>query len=326
MKTLTKRQVVWGVAALAATAATPARAQTAYPGGISTIKIVIPFAPGGASDLIGRLLAESLARRWGVSAPLEHVPGGSATVGIGRVANGPKDGSQILILSLNYVTSQFIMSQLPYDPERDLIPLVQLTRQPNLLCVRKDLSMSSVAELIGYAKANPGKLNYASSGVGSPLHLAAELFKQMTGTDMVHVPFAGSAPAQNALVGGHVDVLFDNAAAIIGLARSNSVKALAITTPARSPLAPEFPTVAETVSGYAAGGWFGVAVSGGTPEFVQDAIQSACLDLLQDPKTRERLANAISEPIGLRRDAFAKFLAEERARWGSLITSLKIRT
>ena len=325
MKTATRRQVMSSIATLAASVALPARAQAPYPAGIGTIKIVIPFAPGGASDLIGRLLAESLSRRWGVSAPVEHVPGGSATVGIGRVANGPKDGSQIAILGLNYVTTQFIMSQLPYDPERDIVPLAQLTRQPNLLCVRKDLPVDSVAELIAYARANPGKLNYASSGVGSPLHLAAELFKHMTHIEMVHVPFAGSAPSQNALAGGHVDVLFDNAAAIISLARSGAVKPLAITTPARLALAPEFPPVAETVPGYAAGGWFAAGVSGGTPKAIQDTIRSACLALLQEPTTIERLSATLSESVGTTGEDLAQFIQDERKRWGSLIRDLKIR-
>jgi tripartite-type tricarboxylate transporter receptor subunit TctC len=325
MTKTTRRRTLLGIAAAAVSVPTARlRAQSPYPAGLGTIRIVIPFAPGGASDIIGRLLADSLAKRWGISVVLEHVPGASATVGMARVANGPKDGSQILILNFLYVTTQYIMSRLPYDPERDLIPLAYLNRQPNLLCVKKDLPVSSVADLIAYAKARPGQLNYASSGVGSPLHLAAELFKRMTGTDLVHVPFSGSAPSQTALAGGHVDVLFDNAAAIIGLARSGAVKALAITTPVRSPLAPEFPTVAETIPGYAVGGWFGTAVSGGTPQAIQDAVQSASLAVLQQPATIEQLASVVSEPVGAERDTFAKFLREERVRWGSLIKDLNI--
>ena len=163
------------------------------------------------------------------------------------------------------------MPKLPYDPERDIAPLVQLSRQPNLLCVKKDLPVNSVAELIAYAKERPGQLNYASSGIGSPLHLAAELFQRMTGVRMTHVPYSGSAPAQTDLAGGHVDVLFDNAAAIVGLVRTGAVKALGITTSTRFGLAPEFPTIAETVPGYVVGGWFGIAVKSGTPMPIQDA-------------------------------------------------------
>jgi tripartite-type tricarboxylate transporter receptor subunit TctC len=325
--TMTRRAALTGIATLAGSAFAPAlRSQPSnFPAGIGTIKIVIPFAPGGASDIIGRLLAANLTNRWDVPATLEHVPGASATVGFGRVAHGPTDGSQILLLNILYVTTQYIMSRLPYEPERDILPLAQLTAQPNLLCVKKDLPVSSVAELITYAKDRPGQLNYASSGVGSPLHLAAELFQHMTGTRMTHVPYPGSAPSQTALAGGHVDVLFDNAAAIIGLARSGAVKALGITTPARYRLAPEFPAVAETVPGYAAGGWFGVAVRSGTPAHIQDAIEAASLDLVKAPSTVEQLAKSLSEPVGSGREGFAKFIGEERARWGSLIGELKLR-
>jgi tripartite-type tricarboxylate transporter receptor subunit TctC len=313
-------------AGLAATSLTTGvRAQAAYPAGLSAIKIVIPFAPGGASDTIGRLLADSLTKRWGVSAVLEHVPGATSTVGIGRVANGPSDGSQILILSLPYVTTQFLMSRLPYEPERDIVPLAQLTRQPNLLCVKKDLPVATVAEFIAFAKERPGQLNYASSGTGSPPHLSAELFQKMTGMRMTHVPYSGSAPAQNDLAGGHVDALFDNAASIVGLARSGAVKALAITTPDRYRLAPEFPAVAETVPGYASGGWFGIAVNASTPAAIQRAIESAGLDLLKETATVDRLASVLSEPAGLSTEAYAKFLAEERRRWGSLIGDLKLK-
>ena len=325
--TITRRAVLSGLAAAAGAAfAPPLRAQPAFPAGVGTIKIVIPFAPGGGSDIIGRLLADGLTKRWGVPAVVEHVPGASATVGVARVAQGPADGSQILILNLLYVTTQFLMSGLPYEPERDIVPLAYLTQQPNLFCVKKDLPVSSVAEFINFAKERPGKLNYASSGVGSPLHLSAELFQYMTGTRMTHIPYSGSAPSQNALAGGHVDVLFDNAAAIVGLARSGAVKPLAITTPSRFRLAPEFPAIAETVPGYATGGWFGVAVRAGTPVHIQSAIEEASLDVVRDPATVERLAAALSETVGSKKDDFAKFIDAERVRWGSLIKELKLRT
>jgi tripartite-type tricarboxylate transporter receptor subunit TctC len=266
-----------------------------------------------------------MRRRWNATVVLEHVPGGGATVGIGRVADGPTDGSQLLILSRPYVTSQFLMARLPYEPERDIVPLVQLTRQPNLLCVRKDLPVATIAELIGHAKANPGKLTYASAGSGTPAHLAAELFQKMTGTQLIHVPYAGSAPAQNDLVGGHVDIMIDNAASIVGQVRSGSVKALGITTPNRYALAPEFPPVSDTVPGFASGGWFGIAVKAGTPVEVQDKLIAAGLDLLKQQATIERLVTLLSEPVGAGKEEFGHFLAEERHRWGSLIADLKLK-
>lgn len=300
-------------------------AKAAYPDGIATVQIVVPFAPGGASDIIGRMLADHLSKKWSIAAVLENVPGGGATVGIGRVASGPKDGSQILILSIPYVTTEFLMPRLPYQPERDIAPIVQLTRQPSLLCVRKGLPVGSVAELVAYAKSNPGKLNYASTGAGTPGHLAAEMLKQMAGIDMKQIPYTGSAPAQNDLVGGHVDLFIDNAAAIIGLVRSGTVRALATTLPQRSTLLPDFPTVAETVPGFALTGWFGAAVSGGTPEPIQDAIRMACNELLQQKPVIERLSSVTSEPVGGTKEAFLAFLSDERGRWGKLIKSTGIK-
>ena len=190
---LTRRVVLAGMGAMTTAAALqPAKAQGAYPTGVGTIKVVVPFPPGGASDIIGRLLAESLTRRWKTPAVLENVAGAASTTGIGRVARGPTDGSQIAILGFPFVTTQFVMPKLPYDPERDIVPLIQLTRQPSLLCVKKDLPVKSVAQLIAYLKANPGRLNFASSGAGSPGHLGAELFKRMTNTEMNHVPYSGT--------------------------------------------------------------------------------------------------------------------------------------
>jgi tripartite-type tricarboxylate transporter receptor subunit TctC len=305
--------------------ASTAQSQPSYPGGVGTIRIIVPFAAGGASDVVGRLLADYLSKRWNVPAVLENVPGGGATVGIGRVASGPKDGSQILILPIPFVTTRYLVARLPYDPDKDIAPLVQLTRQPSLLCVAKELPVSTVAELIAYAKANPDKLNYASSGAGSPGHLSAELLKGLAGIEMKHIPFTGSAPAQNALVGGHVDLFIDNAAAIIGLVRSGAVKCLAVTTPARSALIPDFPTIAETIPGYAVTGWLGAAVSGGTPDAVQDSICAACNAFLNDNATVEKLSAVTSEPVGGTTAAFLDFLAGERARWETLIQRLGLR-
>ena len=324
---LNRRSVLAGIAALATgPLVVPTRAWAAYPQGAGTIRIIIPFAAGGASDLIARLLVDYIGDTRKTAAVIENVPGGAATVGINRVAKGPTDGSEIVILPLNYVTTEFIMAHLPYDPEHDIVPLTHLSSQANLLCVRKDLPVASVKELIAYAKANPGALNYASSGAGSPLHLAAELFKQMTGTQIVHVPYAGSAPAKNDLVGGHIDLMFDNVVSIIGLARSGAVRALAITSAERSSLTPEYPTVAETVPGYAAGGWFGLGVRAGTPPAICAAIERIGMELMQQAPTKERLAKAISEPVGSDARTFQGFLAAERLRWGDLIKTLGIKS
>jgi tripartite-type tricarboxylate transporter receptor subunit TctC len=301
-----------------------ARAQDAYPIG-RTIKVVVPYPAGGATDIVGRLMADRLSAKWKVTVVVENVPGAGANIGMDRVAKGPTDGTQILIVPPNITTNQFLLEKMPFDPAADIVPLSQVTSFGNLLCVRKDLEVNSVAELIAYAKANPGKLNYASSGVGTTIHLSAELFKSMTGVEMTHVPYKGSAPAVNDLLGGQVDLMFDNLPSIIAHARAGKVKPLAITTLARSVSAPEYAPVSETVPGYSATSWFGVGVKSGTPQPIQDLIETSIREACADPTVKERLGSLHAETIGSNRTEFAAFIASERTRWGKLITDRRIK-
>jgi tripartite-type tricarboxylate transporter receptor subunit TctC len=196
---------------------------------------------------------------------------------------------------------------------------------PNLLCVRKDLPANSVAELIAYAKANPGTLNYASSGNGTTIHLSAELFKSMTGVDMVHVAYRGSAPALNDLVGQKVDLMFDNITSIIGQARAGSVKPLAITLGQRSSLAPEYPPIADTLPGYSTTSWTGVGVRAGTPKEICDKIEAGTRAICQDPLLKERLAGLVAETVGTNAVDTTAYIASERQKWGKLITDIKLK-
>jgi tripartite-type tricarboxylate transporter receptor subunit TctC len=191
--------------------------------------------------------------------------------------------------------------------------------------VRKDLPVNSVVELIAYAKANPGKLNYASSGVGTTVHLSAELFKRMAGVEMAHVPYRGSAPALNDLLGQNVDLMFDNITSIIPQARAGTVKPLGITTLQRTPLAPEYAPVADTLPGYETISWSGVGVRAGTPQAICDKIEADTRTVCQDPILRERLAGLVAETVGSGSGEFAALIAAERAKWGKLITELKVR-
>jgi tripartite-type tricarboxylate transporter receptor subunit TctC len=262
------------------------RAQQGYPAGL-TVKFVVPFPAGGAQDIVGRIIADRLGSLWKVATIVENVPGAGGNIGIDRVAKGPTDGTQILIVPPGLATNQFLYNRLAYDPEKDFVLLGLVATVANLLCVRKDLPVNSVAELIAHAKANPGKLNYASSGVGTTVHLSAELFKRTTGVEMVHVTYRGSAPALNDLVGQNVDLMFDNITSIIGQARAGAVKPLAITTLKRSSLAPEYETVAATVPGFDTASWTGVAVKVGTPKEICDKIEADTRVICQDPLLRE---------------------------------------
>jgi tripartite-type tricarboxylate transporter receptor subunit TctC len=301
-----------------------ARAQQSYPAGL-TIKFVVGFPAGGAQDIVGRVIADRLGALWKVPTVVENVPGAGGNLGMDRVAKGPADGTQICIVPPGIATNQFLYSRMPFDPEKDIVSLGMVASVPNLLCVRKDLPVNSVAELIAYAKANPGKLNYASSGVGTTVHLSAELFKRMAGVEMTHVAYRGSAPALNDLVGQSVDLMFDNITSIIGQARAGAVKPLGITLPQRSTLASEYPPVADTLAGYSTTSWTAVGVRSGTPKEVCDRIEVDTRTICQDPTLRERLAGLVAETVGTNAADTAAFIAAERAKWGKLITDLKVR-
>jgi tripartite-type tricarboxylate transporter receptor subunit TctC len=314
--------------ALAAAALAPlggrASAQGAYPGNL-TIRLVVPYPPGGATDVIGRIVADRLAALWRATVIVENVAGAAANIGMDRVAKGAADGTQILVVPPQIAINQFLYARLAFDPEKDLVPVAQVASLPNILVIRKTLEATSVAEFIAYAKANPGKLNYASAGNGSTSHLCAELLKRMTGIALNHIPYRGSAPAANDVVAGQVDLMFDNATSIIAQVRAGTVKALGVTALARSPLLPDMPAIAETVPGYDATSWFGIGVRTGTPDEVVATIEQGVRAVMQEAAVRERLATLISDPVVSDRRSFGDFVAAERKKWGALITDLKIR-
>jgi tripartite-type tricarboxylate transporter receptor subunit TctC len=319
---LTRRDCLGGLA-LATLSALPARAAQ-YPAGL-TIKIVVGYPAGGTSDIVGRIVADRLAAAWAVPVIVENVPGANGNIGSERVAKGQADGTQLLIVTANIVTNAYLYSRLGYDPARDFMPISCIARLPNLLLVRNSLPVNSVAELIAYARAHPGKLNYGSPGVGSTPHLSAEIFRRMTGTEMVAVGYRGSAPALNDLVAGSIDVMFDNITSSINLVRGGKIKALAVTSPQRTPLAADFPTVAETVPGYDVTTFFGVVLRAGTPPDIVAKIEAATVALAKEPAVKERLASVSAEPVGSNAEDFERFLGSERSRWGRLITELDIR-
>ena len=324
MSRITRRTFTAG--ATAAGIATPylARAQAAYPAGL-TIKFIVGFPAGGAQDIVGRIVADRLGALWGVPTVVENIAGAGANVAMDRVAKGPNDGTQIMIVPPGFATNQFLYARMPFDPEKDILPLGYVASIPNLLCVKKGLPVNSVAELIAYAKANPGKLNYASTSVGTTTHLSGALFNKMAGTDMVVVHYRGSAPAMNDLLSGNVDLIFDNIAAIIPQARAGAVKALGITTATRSPHAPEYPPIGDTVKGYDTTSWVGVGVRAGTPKAICDKIEEGTKIICQDKLLKDRLATLVSESIGAGAAEFAKYVAEERKKWGALISEQKIK-
>ena len=325
MKTVSRRTFAKGLGAAAlAPLARPALAQ-GYPGN-QTLKLVVPYPAGGATDVIGRIVADRLSALWKTSVVVENIAGAAANIGMDRVAKGPTDGSTLFMVPPQVAINQFLYAKLAYDPEKDLVPIAQVANLPNILVVKKQLTeIKTVKDLIDHAKANPGKLNYASSGNGSTIHLSAELFKSMTGTDIKHVPYRGSAPAVNDLVGGQVDLMFDNATSIIGQVRGNTVTPLGVTSLKRSPLLPEIPTVSDTVAGFDTASWFGVGVRAGVSEAVIGKIEEACRVIAQEAVVKERMAGVIADPVVSDRKTFATFIDAERKKWGTLIKNLNLR-
>jgi tripartite-type tricarboxylate transporter receptor subunit TctC len=222
--------------------------------------------------------------------------------------------------------NQYLYAKLAFDPEKDFVPIAQVASLPNILVVKKQLTeVKTVKDLIDYAKANPGKLNYASSGNGTTIHLSAELFKAMTGTSMNHIPYRGSAPAVNDLIGGQVDLMFDNATSIVGQVKANAVTALGVTSLKRSPLLPDLPAVADTVPGYDTAAWFGVGVRAGVPEDVISKIEEATRTIAQEAVVKERMAGVIADPVVSDRKTFNEFIVNERKKWGTLIKNLNLK-
>ena len=324
MAGISRRIFTGGLASAGVTSAVPARAQAAWPAGQS-LKFIVGFPAGGAQDIVGRIIADRMGALWNVPTIVENVSGAGGNLGLDRVAKGPADGTQILIVPPGFANNQYLYGRMPFDPEKDIIPLGQVASIPNLLCVKKDLPVTSVAELIAYAKANPGKLNCASSGIGTTIHLSAELFKKMTGCDIVIVHYRGSAQLMNDLLSGTIDMVFDNIPSIIEQARTGNVKPLAVSTMKRSTIAPEYPTVADAVPGYDTTSWIGVGVRAGTPKAICDTIEAGTKAICQDAILKQRLAGLVSESVESSAAEFSTYVAAERVKWGKLITDLKIK-
>lgn len=326
MTRMTRRLVAGGLASAGIFAPAIIRAQGTYPAG-QTIKMLVPYPAGGATDIVGRTVADALSLLWKTTVVVENVAGAAANVGMDRIAKGTTDGTTLFVVPPQIAINQYLYARLNYDPEKDLLPISQISKFTNLLTIKKALGgeINTVKDLIDYAKKNPGKLNFASSGNGTTIHLSGELFKKMAGIDMVHVAYRGSAPAVTDLVGGQVDLMFDNLPSILPQAKAGTVKGLAVTSAQPSSFAPEYPTVAATVPGYEVDSWFGVGCKAGTPEEIVKKVETDLVEICKTDAVRERLRKVGMETVGSERKGFGEWIGIERKRWGSLITDLKIK-
>jgi len=284
------------------------------------IRFIVPQAPGSATDTVSRILAPEMSKFLGQQVVVDNRPGGALTIGIDLVAKAPPDGYTIGMGPIGAMAiTRHMVAKLPYDIERDLQPVALVSRGHLLLAVSPSLPVNSVQELIVYAKQNPGKLLNASSSNGSPGHVGGELFKYMTGTEIVHVPYKGGAMAINDLIAGHVQVMWESLNSISPHARSGKVKALAVSGARRSPGFPDLPTIGETVPGYEAGTWTGVIAPAGLPRPVLDKLNAAVNAAIRSPLFVERFASIGDEPAGGTPEEFAELIRRDSAKWADVV-------
>ncbi|MGA7789437.1 MAG: tripartite tricarboxylate transporter substrate binding protein [Xanthobacteraceae bacterium] len=289
------------------------------------VRLVVGFPPGQSADISARLLGQWLSDRLAQSFVIDNRPGASNTVATDLVAHAAPDGYTLLWISTSNYINATLYPNLPYDFIRDIEPVASNTRSPLVMVVNPSLPVTSVAEFIAYAKAHPGKLNMASGGNGNSTHMAGELFKMMTGIDMIHVPYRGSSPALIDLLAGRMQVMFDLMASSIGYIKAGKLRALAVTTAARSQALPDLPTVGDTVPGYEASAVGGIGAPKGTPREIVDLLNSQINAALADPKIKLRLAELGGTPLPGSPDDFRKLIAGETAKWGNVIKFANIK-
>ena len=320
---LSHRLLATALALLCAAQVAPASAQTAFPN--QPLKFVIAFGPGGVADSTARIVAEKLGDKLGQRVVVENNPGGGGIAAARAVIAAPADGHTLALLTNGTSISVSLFKSLPFDPVKDFTPVSKLGAFEFFVIAKADGPHTTLGDFLKAAKANPGKLNFASPGVGTSVHLAGELFKRMAGIEMVHVAYRGSSQALVDLVGGSVDLMLDNIPSSIGLAREGKIRPLGVTTARRSSIAPDIPAIAETVPGYDMTVYFGIAVNSATPQAIRDVIERDVRALAQERSVRERFRGLAAETVGSSAAEFGALVARERERWGKLITDLKIK-
>jgi tripartite-type tricarboxylate transporter receptor subunit TctC len=312
--TLSRRAVI----AAGALVAFPAisRAET-YPS--RPIRWIVGYTPGGTTDVLARLIANPLGKRLGQQLVVENRPGAGNNIGTGIVVTAEPDGHTLLLVNPANGINGSLYKKLTFNFVEDIAPVAGITRSPNIMEVNPKVPAKTVAEFIAYCKANPGKVNMASSGLGTSVHMSGELFKAMTGVDMVHVPYRGAAPALTDLLAGNADVLFDNLPSSIGHVRAGALRALAVTTSERSPALPDVPTVAEAVPGYEASAWFGIGAPKRTPPEVIARLNKEVNEILDDPAMVKKLAELGGTPLRLSPQEFGGVIVDETAKWKKVV-------
>ena len=320
-----RRFISLAATAMAAPSILPSRALGAnWP--VKSVRVVVPFAPGGSTDITARLVSNRLQEVWGQSVVVENKPGAGGNIAADMVAHSDPDGYTIFIVGPGMATNKFLYPSLSYDPVGDFAPVSMLITQPNMMCVPNSSPAKSVREFIAYCNENKGKVTYASSGNGTTLHLSGELFKRLAKVEMTHIPYRGGAPAINDLIPGRVDVIFDNVPSIVSHVRSGTVRGLAVTTRERITILPDMPTIAELgVPGFDVSSWFGFFVPVKTPLDIIARISADTNAALAYPSIKARFDELGAVPKGSTPAELAAFLKSEIEKWGPVIQEAKIR-
>ena len=313
----------WLAAAVMATCVLVAPSAWAQAFPSKAVKLVVPFPPGGSLDNVGRLLAQKLSEAWGQQVVVENKPGAGGNIGADAVAKSPPDGYTVVMGALStHAVNPSLYKTMPYDAVTDFAPLSLVAITPNVLIVKTGAPIASVKDLVAYAKANPGKTNFGSGSNGSAGHLAGELFKLETGTDVMHIPYKGGAPALQALLAGDTQFMFDNLANAMAQVKGGTVRAIAVTTAQRSKLVPELPTMAEAgLPGFDISTWFGLMAPAGTPPDVVARWNAEIVKALNAPDVREKMLAQGAEPAPMTPAEFATFIARERDKYAKIVSA-----
>lgn len=294
-------------------------AQEAYPS--RTITMIVPFPAGGTTDILGRLVAEALSQKLGQQVVVENRGGAGGNIGSAAAAQAEPDGYTLLVGTVGtHAINQSLYSSMPFDPIEDFVALSRIATVPNILVANPQQPFSTVQELIAHAKANPGAVEYASSGNGTSIHLSGELFKTKAGVDMLHVPYKGSAPALTDLLGNQIAIMFDNLPSAIQHVRAGSLRAIAVTSSERAEELPDVPTISEAgLDGYEATSWFGVFVTAGTPAPIVETLNAAITEALKEPAMIEKIKGLGGTPVPESSADFTTFIKAEAAKWGDVV-------
>jgi tripartite-type tricarboxylate transporter receptor subunit TctC len=288
-----------------------------YPG--KTVRMVVGYPPGGPTDVIARIVSQKLTQAWGQQFIVDNRPGASGMIGAELTARAAPDGYTLLMVPVTYAVTPSLFAKMTYDVEKDLAPVAQVAAAPFILVVHPTLPVKTVKDLIALDRRNPGQINFASASTGGMPHLAGELFNSMTGTKLVHIPYKGAAPATTDLLSGQVTLMFNNMLSAMPQVKAGRLRAVAVTSTKRSPAAPELPTIAETVPGYEASGWYGAFAPAATPRDIINRLNAEMNRAMKMPDVAQRLAGDGVEAVGTTPEQFGAYLKQEVAKWGKVV-------